>query len=146
MSIQFHPTHRRGQEKKPQDGGLQQGKNRSRKPSFSHHEMWGLQARAGACLHGDSSSVPGDGDRYDVHPKDTEDTRLWSQQVCLTEKGQRAHGRKPKDHDTKLKVIENPKVAGETKVTTQEEIPRAHSTKGKVTGVNAKVTSFRKNA
>jgi hypothetical protein len=54
-------------------------------------------------------------------------------------------GGNPEDHDTKLKVIENPKVSGEiVKVTTQEEIARAHSTGGKVTGVSIKVTSLRK--
>lgn len=31
------------------------------------------------------------------------------------------------------------------KVTTQEEIPRAHSTGGMVTRANAKVTGYRKN-
>lgn len=144
------PSHpQKGTRVKPQDRGLQQGKNRSHKPSFSHNEIWGPQTSIGACLHGaalcqmtgtDMTLTP----KTQKTPETLEPTGL--PYTVGTENGQRTHGRKPEDHDTKIKVIENPKVTREiVKVTTQEEIPRAHSTGGKVTGVNTKVfTSFRK--
>lgn len=132
---------------KPQDRGLRQGKNRSHKPSSSHNEIRGPWASVGACLHRAAlCQMTG----TDVTPqRHRRHQRLWSQQVCLTQWGQKKArglmGGNLEDHDTKLKVIENPKVAGEiVKVTTQEDIARAHSTGGKVTRVSIKVTSLRK--
>lgn len=85
--------------------------------------------------------MPGDGDRLALTPKtvDTRDSGANSSALQRhsggAEKGQGTHGKKPKDHDTKIRVIgvtENPKVIGEIiKGKTQELKPRAHSTGGR---------------